>query len=72
LTGTRDITSAKDKISIGANVTLATLAEHAEVRKLLPGLAQAMKEGGTFCEDPPPLFEFLRKDHAASGTGTFL
>ena len=47
LPGTRDIAVDKNKFSIGANVTLTTLADHAEVRKLLPGLAQAAEEVGS-------------------------
>jgi xanthine dehydrogenase YagS FAD-binding subunit len=47
LPGTRDITPARDKWSIGANVTLAALASHAELRKTFPGLAEAAAEVGS-------------------------
>ncbi|MBI5767737.1 MAG: FAD binding domain-containing protein [Verrucomicrobia bacterium] len=47
LPGTREIVVAKDKVVIGANVTLATLAEHAEAKKLLPALAQAADAVGS-------------------------
>lgn len=47
LPGTRDITAGADRWSIGANVTLAALAEHPEVRQTLPGLAEAAGEVGS-------------------------
>ena len=45
--GTREIAAAQGKWTIGANVTLTALAEHAEVKKLFPGLAQAAEEVGS-------------------------
>jgi len=47
LPGTREITARRDKWMIGANVTLAALAGHAELRKVLPGLAEAAAEVGS-------------------------
>ena len=47
LPGTRDIAAGKDKFSVGANVTLTTLAEHTEVRRIFPGLAQAAADVGS-------------------------
>jgi xanthine dehydrogenase YagS FAD-binding subunit len=47
LPGTREIAAGKDKFSVGANVTLTALAEHADVRKIFPGLAQAAEEVGS-------------------------
>jgi len=47
LPGTREVASAKDKFSIGANVTLTTIAEHPEIRLVFPGLAQAAEEVGS-------------------------
>jgi xanthine dehydrogenase YagS FAD-binding subunit len=47
LPGTRDITPDRAKWTIGANVTLAGLTEHAELRKVFPGLADAAAEVGS-------------------------
>jgi xanthine dehydrogenase YagS FAD-binding subunit len=47
LPGTREIAATKDRIVIGANVTLAALAAHAEVKRVLPGLAQAADDAGS-------------------------
>jgi xanthine dehydrogenase YagS FAD-binding subunit len=47
LPGTRDITPGSDKWTIGANVTLTTLAEHPELRKVFPGIAEAAAEVGS-------------------------
>src|SRR6185369_11884142 len=47
LPGTRDIATARDKFSVGANVTLTTIAEHPEIRLVFPGLAQAAEEVGS-------------------------
>lgn len=45
--GTREIVSGGEMWVIGANVTLTELAEHAELRKALPGLAEAALEVGS-------------------------
>ena len=47
LPGTREIAAAKDKFSVGANVTLTMLAEHPEIRRVFPGLAQAAEDVGS-------------------------
>ncbi|ACB75804.1 FAD binding domain-containing protein [Opitutus terrae] len=47
LPGTREISSGADRWTIGANVTLATLAEHAELRRAFPGLAEACEDVGS-------------------------
>lgn len=47
LPGTTDIASSAAGWSIGANVTLATLAAHAEIRRVFPGLADAAAEVGS-------------------------
>ena len=44
---TRDITPGTDQWIIGANVTVADLANHAELRKVFPGLAEAAEEVGS-------------------------
>jgi xanthine dehydrogenase YagS FAD-binding subunit len=41
LPGTRDIIEQTDSWTIGANVTLSTLANHAGIRSAFPGLAEA-------------------------------
>ncbi|HVU24879.1 MAG TPA: FAD binding domain-containing protein [Opitutus sp.] len=43
----REIAVTAEGGRIGANVTLAKLAEHAELRRVLPGLAQAAEEVGS-------------------------
>lgn len=45
--GTREIAAGAARWTIGANVTLAALAEHAELRKVFPGLAAAAEEVGS-------------------------
>lgn len=45
--GTREIAAGRGTWTVGANVTLARLAEHAEVRKFFPGLAQAAEAVGS-------------------------
>jgi len=45
--GTRDIEIAKERCVIGANVTLTTLAEHAELRRVLPAIAEAADHVGS-------------------------
>lgn len=45
--GTREIAAGAARWTIGANVTLAALAEHAELRKVFPGLAGAAEEVGS-------------------------
>jgi xanthine dehydrogenase YagS FAD-binding subunit len=47
LPGTRDLTPGRTAWSIGANVTLTTLAEHAELRRVFPGLAEAAADVGS-------------------------
>ncbi len=47
LPGTREVVASPKNVSIGANVTLTTLADHPEIRRLLPGLAQAAEEAGS-------------------------
>lgn len=47
LPGTREITSGKDRWTIGANVTLAELAAHDGLREALPGLGEAADEVGS-------------------------
>ena len=47
LPGTREVATATDKFSIGANVKLTTIAEHPEIRMIFPGLAQAAEEVGS-------------------------
>ena len=47
LPGTREITPGRDKWVIGANVTLAELADHAELQKTFPGLTEAAVEVGS-------------------------
>jgi len=47
LPGTREIAVEKDKVAVGANVTLTTLAEQADVRRVFPGLAQAAADVGS-------------------------
>lgn len=45
--GTRDIVPGPRHWTIGANVTLTTLAEHAELRQIFPGLAEAAQDVGS-------------------------
>ncbi len=45
--GTRAIAAGPDRWSIGANVTLAELADHAEMRRVLPAVAQAADDVGS-------------------------
>ncbi len=45
--GTREITPGAERWAIGANVTLVTIADHAELRRVLPGLAQAAENVGS-------------------------
>lgn len=45
--GTRDIVVSADRWVIGANITLATLAEHAELRRALPAIAEAADHVGS-------------------------
>jgi xanthine dehydrogenase YagS FAD-binding subunit len=47
LPGTQEITRAGDKWVVGANVTLAALAAHADLRRALPGLAEAADDVGS-------------------------
>jgi xanthine dehydrogenase YagS FAD-binding subunit len=47
LPGTRDLRTTGSTWSIGANVTLSTLATNAEVERALPGLATAAREVGS-------------------------
>lgn len=47
LPGSREIASGPKTWTIGANVTLATLANHAELRRVFPGLAGAADEVGS-------------------------
>ena len=47
LPGTQEITPADDKWVIGANVTLAALAAHPELRRVFPGVAEAAEEVGS-------------------------
>ena len=47
LPGTREIAAGKDRVVIGANVTLTTLAENTDVKKLFPGLAEAAGDVGS-------------------------
>ena len=47
LPGTTDIQVDGARVTIGANVTLARLAAHPEVRRRLPGLAEAAVEVGS-------------------------
>jgi xanthine dehydrogenase YagS FAD-binding subunit len=47
LPGTRDIAHDGDRWTIGANVSLAQLAAHAELRDAIPGLAEAADEVGS-------------------------
>jgi xanthine dehydrogenase YagS FAD-binding subunit len=47
LPGTQEITPAGDKWVIGANVTLAALAAHPELRRVFPGVAEAAEEVGS-------------------------
>ncbi len=44
---TREIGAGAQRWTIGANVTLATLAEHAELRRVFPGLAEAAEHVGS-------------------------
>jgi xanthine dehydrogenase YagS FAD-binding subunit len=45
--GTRDIVVSTDRWVIGANVTLTTLAEHVELRRALPAIAEAADHVGS-------------------------
>jgi xanthine dehydrogenase YagS FAD-binding subunit len=47
LPGTQEVTPAADKWTIGASVTLAALAAHAELRRMFPGLAEAAGKVGS-------------------------
>jgi xanthine dehydrogenase YagS FAD-binding subunit len=47
LPGTRDITPGAERWTIGTNVTLATLAEDAGVRRMFPGLVEAAEDVGS-------------------------
>lgn len=47
LPGTGEVRTSGATWSIGANVTLATLASHAEVQRALPGLAAAARDVGS-------------------------
>ncbi len=47
LPGTRDLTPGDTRWTIGANVTLAALAEHAKLRKIFPALAEAAEAVGS-------------------------
>lgn len=47
LPGTREISPGADVWSVGANVTLAELAAHAELRRVFPAVAQAAEEVGS-------------------------
>ena len=47
LPGTNDLTPGPNRWTIGANVTLTVLATHAELRRVLPGLAEAAGEVGS-------------------------
>lgn len=47
LPGSREVAPAKDKFFIGANVTLTMLAEHADIRRVFPALAQAAEQVGS-------------------------
>lgn len=47
LPGTREILPGVERWTIGANVTLAELAEHADVRRVFPGLVEASADVGS-------------------------
>jgi xanthine dehydrogenase YagS FAD-binding subunit len=47
LPGTRDLTPGDKQWSIGANVTLSTLATHADLRRVFPALAEAAETVGS-------------------------
>lgn len=47
LPGTRQIETGSDKWTIGTNVTVTELAEHAGIRKVFPGLQQAAADVGS-------------------------
>jgi xanthine dehydrogenase YagS FAD-binding subunit len=47
LPGTRDITPDKDSWTIGANVTVADIEHHDELKRVFPGLQQAAAEVGS-------------------------
>lgn len=47
LPGTAEIVAGPDRWTIGANVKLATLARHDELRRVFPGLAEAAEEVGS-------------------------
>ena len=47
LPGTREIAPGAERWTIGANVTLTKLAEHAELRRVLPGLVEAAEDVGS-------------------------
>lgn len=47
LPGTREITPAADRWTIGANVTLAELAGHAELTQVFPGLVESAQDVGS-------------------------
>lgn len=47
LPGSRDITPGAERWSIGTNVTLTTLAEHPELKRVFPGLVEAAQDVGS-------------------------
>ncbi len=47
LPGTQEIAPGRDAWTIGANVTVAAVASHAELRRTFPGLAEAADEVGS-------------------------
>jgi len=47
LPATRDITSGKGSWTIGANVTISEIEQHAELKRVFPGLQQAAAEVGS-------------------------
>ena len=47
LPATRDITPGKDSWTIGANVTVSEIEQHAELKRAFPGLQQAAAEVGS-------------------------
>jgi xanthine dehydrogenase YagS FAD-binding subunit len=47
LPATRDITPGKESWTIGANVTISEIEQHAELKRVFPGLQQAAAEVGS-------------------------
>src|ERR1017187_10250681 len=44
---TRDITPGKGSWTIGTNVTISKIEQHAELKRIFPGLQQAAAEDGS-------------------------